>query len=89
MSGTKELAKIRRCPNGHAVSDDMKYCPLCGVDISFTGIRFCPNCGKERQVTDKFCAQCGYPFIQQPFIQQSKEEKSDDFSFFVFWWIGY
>lgn len=87
MSGIKELACIKRCPNGHTVNDDMRFCPICGAEIMYGGIRFCPNCGKERQPTDKFCAQCGYPFIQQPIIRQSKEEKNDDFSFFGFLWI--
>ncbi|MBR6187889.1 MAG: zinc ribbon domain-containing protein [Prevotella sp.] len=85
MNGTKDLAKVKRCPNGHAVSDDMKYCPVCGVEISITGIRFCPNCGKERHVTDKFCSNCGFPFEQQ--IVEKEEEKNDDFSFFGFLWI--
>ena len=87
MNGIKELANFKRCPNGHTVDDDMRFCPICGAEITFGGIRFCPNCGKERQPTDKFCAQCGYPFIQQSIIQQPKEEKNDDFSFFGFLWI--
>ena len=24
---------MRRCPNGHAVPDDVKYCPTCGSEI--------------------------------------------------------
>ena len=82
MSGIKELANIKRCPNGHSVTDDMRFCPICGAEIAFNGLRFCPNCGKERHLADKFCAQCGNPFVQQP-----KEEKNDDFSFFGFLWI--
>lgn len=82
MSGTKELTIVKRCPNGHNVRDDMKYCPVCGAEISLSGIRFCPNCGKERHTTDRFCSNCGFPFEQQ-FIVEKKEEKSDEFSFFV------
>lgn len=85
MSGTKELANIKCCPNGHSVTGDMRYCPICGAEIMLSGIRFCPNCGKERNPTDRFCAQCGYPFMRP--IQQPKEKSDNDFSFFGFLWI--
>lgn len=75
MSGINKIIKAKRCPNGHVITDDMNFCPICGAEISNVVMRFCPNCGKERQPTDKFCAQCGYPFIQQPIIQHPKEEK--------------
>jgi uncharacterized membrane protein YvbJ len=42
-------------------------------------MQFCQNCGKERRLADKFCAQCGYAFVKHP-----KEENNDDISFF---WI--
>lgn len=86
MSGTKELANIKRCPNGHSVSDGMRYCPVCGEEIVANGMRYCPNCGKERHSTDKFCAHCGFSFVSQV-VQQVQEEKDDSFSFFGFLWF--
>lgn len=85
MSGTKDLSIVKQCPNGHSVSDDMNYCPVCGAEVSLNGIRFCPNCGKERQIQDRFCSNCGFPF-EQP-IGLKRETKNDDFSFFGFLWI--
>lgn len=82
MSGIKELANIKKCPNGHVVNDGMKYCPKCGAEVSTIGMHFCPNCGKERQVCDNFCTHCGFPFVQPP-----PKEKNDDFTFFGFLWF--
>jgi uncharacterized membrane protein YvbJ len=84
MNGTNDIVKVRKCPNGHPVTDDMKFCPVCGTDITNVGIRFCPNCGKERQSGDMFCTNCGLSFKQE-----MEKEKDDDngFSFFGFFWI--
>lgn len=82
MSGIKEITKAKRCPNGHSVTDDMNFCPVCGAEISAVGMRFCPNCGEGRQPSDRFCTHCGFPFEQRP-----KEELNDDFSFFGFLWV--
>ena len=86
MSGIKEIVNIKRCPNGHFVGDDMRYCPVCGAQITGNGMRYCSNCGKERHPTDKFCAHCGFPFISQV-VQHVQEEKDDSFSFFGFLWF--
>lgn len=43
---------MRKCPNGHDVSDDVKYCPKCGAEIQENvaeDIRFCKKCGQERK----------------------------------------
>lgn len=86
MSRINEIAYRKQCPNGHAVSDEMNFCPVCGAEISSGSIRFCPNCGIERQATDRFCQNCGLPFFLQP---QRMEEKSEDSSFFGFLWIDF
>lgn len=77
MSGIKEIANKNGCPNGHSVSGDMKYCPICGSKIYDTRGRFCTNCGNERNETDKFCPQCGMPFGYHPV-----EKEGGDSSFF-------
>ena len=82
MSGTKDVVKAKKCPNGHPISEGMKFCPVCGAEIVVGGLRFCPNCGKARQSGDLFCTNCGISFGQKP-----KEEKDDDFSFFGFFWM--
>ena len=82
MSGIRDVGKYRKCPNGHSVGDDMKFCPVCGAELLVSGMRFCPNCGKERQPNDLFCTNCGFSFEQK-----IKKEKDDDFSFFGFLWI--
>jgi len=82
MSGIKNIVKERICPNGHHVSCDMRFCPICGAEIGENCMRFCPNCGKERQQGDLFCTNCGFSFEQK-----GKEDKDDDFSFFGFLWI--
>ena len=52
---------MRRCPNGHEVADNVKFCPTCGAEI-ISGNKFCTKCGSERKGTEKFCSQCGTPF---------------------------
>ena len=86
MNEIEESSATRLCPNGHVVSEGMKFCPVCGMDISLGAIRFCPNCGNERQQNDRFCSNCGMAFFQQP---RKIVEKSDDSSFFGFVWIDF
>jgi len=85
-SANKDLAVFKQCPNGHEVSEEMSFCPVCGAKIASGGIRFCPNCGTERHATDRFCQNCGLPFFRQ---SQRIEEKSEDSSFFGFLWIDF
>ena len=62
---------MRKCPNGHDVSDDVKYCPKCGAEIQENvaeDIRFCKKCGQERKGAEKFCSHCGTPFYGDPVI---------------------
>ena len=57
---------MRKCPNGHDVSDDVKFCPKCGAEIQKNvaeDARFCKKCGQERKRTEKFCSHCGTPFF--------------------------
>lgn len=37
-----------KCPNGHVVADNVKYCPTCGAEI-ISGNKFCTKCGSERK----------------------------------------
>ena len=56
---------MKYCPNGHEVSDTVKYCPQCGAEIQnevIDEIRFCKKCGYERKETERFCSHCGNPF---------------------------
>lgn len=56
---------MRNCPNGHEVSDDLKFCPQCGAEIQekiAKDVRFCKKCGNERKGVEKFCSHCGTPF---------------------------
>ena len=54
---------MRKCPNGHEVSDTVKFCPQCGAEVVN---KFCPNCGKERKDNEKFCSHCGTSFGNVP-----------------------
>ena len=49
-----------KCPNGHEVNDNVKYCSTCGAEIVSVN-KFCTKCGSERKGTEKFCSQCGTP----------------------------
>lgn len=56
---------MKYCPNGHEVSDTVKYCPQCGAEIQnevIDEIHFCKKCGYERKGTENFCSHCGNPF---------------------------
>lgn len=86
MNDNEESSMTRLCPNGHVVSEGMKFCPVCGKEISLVGIRFCPKCGTERQLSDRFCSNCGLAFFLQP---SGVADKCDDSSFFGFVWIDF
>ena len=51
---------MRKCPNGHDVSDDVKYCPQCGNPLN-DGITICSKCGAEFSNKAKYCPKCGSP----------------------------
>lgn len=52
---------MRKCPNGHEVSDEVKFCPTCGAKVEDNGTRFCAKCGTEFKKEDNFCPKCGAP----------------------------
>lgn len=55
---------MKKCPNGHFVGDNAKFCPTCGAEIVDSGAKFCAKCGNERKGTEKFCPKCGTPYGQ-------------------------
>ncbi len=55
---------MKKCLNGHEVSDNVKFCPKCGADIVDNSAKFCAKCGNERKGTEKFCPKCGTPYGQ-------------------------
>lgn len=59
-----------QCPNGHEVSDNVRFCPTCGAAI-VRGNKYCTKCGRERMGTEKFCSKCGTPFDGVPTSQPS------------------
>ena len=59
-----------KCPNGHEVGDNVKFCPTCGAEI-VRGNKYCTKCGNERKGTEKFCSKCGTPFDGVPTSQPS------------------
>ena len=69
---------MKQCPNGHEVSDNVKFCPECGAEIKDNGTKFCAKCGNERKGTEKFCSQCGTPYDQSPTRNVSEIEVGQD-----------
>lgn len=55
---------MKQCPNGHEVSDNVKFCPECGAEIIDNDAKFCAKCRNERKGTEKFCPKCGTPYVQ-------------------------
>lgn len=53
---------MKQCPNGHDVSDEVKFCPTCGAQIVENGSKFCTKCGSEQNGNERFCTHCGTPF---------------------------
>ena len=49
-----------KCPNGHEVNSQVKFCPICGADLR--GTQFCTNCGGERNGDEEICPHCGKEF---------------------------
>lgn len=68
---------MKQCPNGHEVSDNVKYCPTCGTGI-ISGNKFCTKCGSERKGTEKFCSQCGTPFDAEYGINHIFNDEKDN-----------
>ena len=72
---------MRKCPNGHDVSDDVKYCPKCGAEIQekvAEDIRFCKKCGQERKGAEKFCSHCGTPFYGNPIVNSDSSNAAGE-----------
>lgn len=69
---------MKQCPNGHDVSDNMRFCPTCGAEVVEDGTLFCTKCGNKRKGTEKFCPQCGTPYgeVPSPQIVQVHNPKS-------------
>ena len=78
-----------KCPNGHEVADNVKFCPTCGAEI-VSGNKFCTKCGSERMGTEKFCSQCGTPFDVEPNINHVviNEGKSSSFKKYLPYILG-
>ena len=47
-----------KCPNGHEISDNANFCPVCGVEIVRVN-RYCSKCGTQLSDGAKFCPKCG------------------------------
>lgn len=72
---------MRKCPNGHDVGDDVKYCPQCGAEIQekvAEDIRFCKKCGQERKGAEKFCSHCGTPFCGNPIVNSDSSNAAGE-----------
>lgn len=80
---------MRQCPNGHAVNDDVKYCPTCGAEIIGRN-KFCTKCGSVRKGTEKYCSQCGTPFDIVPTNERIifKEETDNTFKKYLPYILG-
>lgn len=59
------------CPNGHAVTSAMKFCPQCGLEIPDSSKP--PRCrnGHEAGLADRFCSMCGVSMAPEPTIRQA------------------
>lgn len=78
------------CPNGHEVSDNVKYCPTCGAEIT-NGNKFCTKCGNERMGAEKFCPKCGTLFdnvINDEIVTYEEEQPKSGFEKYLPYIIG-
>lgn len=66
---------MKKCPNGHEVSDEVKFCPICGAEVVEKKARFCPQCGYERQGSEKFCPKCGAAFEASKVVEKKKSRR--------------
>lgn len=64
-----------KCPNGHEVNSQVKFCPICGADLR--GTRYCPDCGYERNGDEKVCPQCGSTFDTQDTYDFDIDDKAE------------
>ena len=77
---------MKQCPNGHDVSDNDKFCSVCGAGIIEKiedNIRFCKKCGRARKENEKFCPQCGSSYYgkeQLPIVDKTNMTKNQYFS---------
>ena len=78
---------MKICPNGHAVNDDVKYCPTCGAEI-IGGNKFCTKCGSVRKGTEKYCSHCGTPFDSSNERMIFTEEKENRFKKYLPYILG-
>jgi hypothetical protein len=79
-----------KCPNGHEVGDNVKYCPTCGAEI-ISGNKFCTKCGNERKGAEKFCPKCGTPFdnvINDEIVTYEEEQPKSGFKKYLPYIIG-
>lgn len=81
---------MRKCPNGHEVSDNVKFCPQCGAEVVDNNQEFCSNCGSVRKENEKFCSHCGTPFGNVPNNPpiNDEEEKKGGFKKYLPYIIG-
>jgi len=75
---------MKKCPNGHEVSDDVKFCPQCGAEIkeSESSNNVCKTCGAEFEEGVKFCSKCGTPLGQSSKDSIVYDEEEYDESIF-------
>lgn len=52
--------KCNHC--GAEISEDSKFCSVCGQQILIPGSVFCPSCGSLGGVDQCFCHKCGFQF---------------------------
>ena len=62
---------MKKCPNGHEVSDNVKFCPTCGANVVSEKI-YCTKCGSERKGTEKYCPNCGE--VQPNYVKKSSSK---------------
>ena len=81
---------MKKCPNGHEVNDNQKYCPTCGAEI-INGNKFCTKCGNERKGAEKFCPKCGTPFdnvINNEIVTYEEEKPKSGFKKYLPYILG-